>query len=513
MPRYAAIDIGSNSVRMLAAEVLPGNQLQPLAQDREVTRLGTSVFSTGRISEQASDTVCAVLRRMAASYHKADVVAVRAVATSAVRDASNQTEFLERAAQALGNPVEIISGQEEARLISLGVLNRWRDLDGCSLIMDVGGGSAEFISLQDGELRKGISRPLGAVRLAEMFLRRDPPSALDLHRMETFIDEKFEPALEALKSARFDRMIGTAATAAAMVSVIHHVPRSERDTVDRMRVSVHQVRKFYQEISGKSLAERRKLPGIGPRRAEIIVSGCATFWRVMEALGTDALYYCAAGVREGIIVDLAQRGIGHSASRLTNAQMRVVETTSRKYAVNQTYTRHVADLSGQLFDALRPLHKLPSQAGQLLQAAAWLHDVGHFISDTGHHKHSAYVVANSDLPGFTDKERLVIAMLCRYHRKSTPQNRHEPYRALDSDTRKLISLMMPILRLAIALDTAKEQKIERIESRNSPGGATLILHSTHEDIDIELWAAERAADVFRQVYGVPMTFERAMVPA
>ena len=514
MARYASVDIGSNSIRMLAAVVLPGNQLQPIVHDREVTRLGTSVFSTGRISEQATESVCAVLRRMAGSYQKADVVAVRAVATSAVRDASNQAEFLERAAQALGHPVEIISGQEEARLISLGVISRWRDLDGRALIVDVGGGSVEFISLQDGELKNGISRPLGAVRLAEMFLRRDPPGALDLHRMETFIDEKFEPAHEALRSNTFDRVIGTAATAAALVSAIHKVPRSERESVDRMRVSAVQVRNFYQEIAGKPLADRRKLPGIGPRRAEIIVSGCAVFMRVMEALGADALHYCAAGVREGIIVDLAQRGIGRSAGSLTSSQLRVVEATSRKYCVNQTYTRHVANLSAQLFEVLQPLHRLPSQGGQLLQAAAWLHDVGHFISDTGHHKHSAYIVANADLPGFTDKERLIISLLCRYHRKSTPQNRHEPFRDLDADTRKLVQLLMPLLRLAIALDTGKAQKIDKVECRTAPGsGAALTLHTSRADIDLELWAAERAADIFRQVYGVPMTVDRAMVLA
>src|SRR5688572_2932590 len=164
MPRYAAVDIGSNSVRMQAAEVIAGAPLNILASDREVTRLGASVFREGRISEDAMTFVCQVLKRMAAAYTALDVMGVRAVATSAVRDASNQAEFIERASAALGTPVEIISGPEEARLIHLGVQSRWPHPRQRVLVIDVGGGSAEFIVSDQGEMKEGISRPLGAVR-------------------------------------------------------------------------------------------------------------------------------------------------------------------------------------------------------------------------------------------------------------------------------------------------------------------------------------------------------------
>lgn len=508
MPRYAAVDIGSNSVRMLTADAVPGLPPEILAADREVTRLGSAVFAGGRLSEDAIAAVCNVLRRFAETYSKLNAVAVRAVATSAVRDASNQQEFLDRAAEALGSPVEIISGQEEARLIFLGVQSRWQDLQDRVLIMDLGGGSAEFISVAGNEMKDGISRPLGAVRLTELFLRRDPPAEIELHRMNKFIEDKFEPVLHRFRPGKFDRMIATAATAAAIVSAIHRVPRAERETADRLRASLGQIRKLYRDLSAKSLDARRKVPGLGPRRAEIIVAGVAVFMRVMEILGIDSLHYSSAGVRDGIIADLAVRGVGKQATRLTRQQMRVVEGMCRKYAVDVANARQVAHFASELFDATQQLHRLPPEFGRLLHTAGWLHDAGHFISDTGHHKHSAYIVSNSDLPGYTERERLLVALLCRYHRKSLPQSRHDPYKNLSAEDRRAICMLTPLLRLGVALDTEKQQKISSIECTATPASATLRLAGS-ADYDLEVWATERASDIFRQIYNVTMAVERA----
>src|SRR4051812_19173904 len=207
MPRYAAIDIGSNSVRMQAAEVIPGSPTRELASDREVTRLGESVFRQGRISDEAISFVCQVLKRMVDTYSKLEVIGVRAVATSAVRDASNQAQFITRASEVLGTPVEIISGAEEARLIHLGVQARWPHPKETILIIDVGGGSAEFIVGENGEMKEGVSRPLGAVRLNEVFLKSDPPTKVELTRLAKFINDKFEPARQRIAGFKFDRVI------------------------------------------------------------------------------------------------------------------------------------------------------------------------------------------------------------------------------------------------------------------------------------------------------------------
>jgi exopolyphosphatase / guanosine-5'-triphosphate,3'-diphosphate pyrophosphatase len=356
-------------------------------------------------------------------------------------------------------------------------------------------------------MKDGISRPLGAVRLTEVFLRQDPPTDVELRRMEKFIDEKFEPVLQRIRPGKFDRMIATSATAAAIVSAIHRVPRSERETADRLRANVGQIRKLYRDLSSKSLEARKKVPGLGPRRAEIIVAGVAAFLRVMETLKIDSLQYSTAGVRDGIIADLAARGIGREASRLTRQQMRVVESMCRKYAVDFANSRQVARFASDLFDATQPLHRLPAEFGRLLHTAGWLHNTGHFISDTGHHKHSAYIVSNSDMPGYTERERLLVALLCRYHRKTLPQSRHDPYKNLSADDRRAICLLTPLLRLGVALDTAKEQKISHLECRSAGGSATLRVRG-EGDFDLEMWAAERAADSFRQMYSVPLQVER-----
>jgi exopolyphosphatase/guanosine-5'-triphosphate,3'-diphosphate pyrophosphatase len=223
MPRYAAVDIGSNSIRMQAAETGAGMATKILAAERQVTRLGAGVFHDGRITADAMAFVCANLERMAQIYQKLDVIGVRAVATSAVRDASNQQEFLERAAKALGSPVEIISGQEEARLIHLGVLARWPQAGKRVLMVDVGGGSAEVILSEHGMLAEAFSKPLGAVRLTEVFLRSDPPGAHRSAPHERVHRRKTGRAAAQDRNGPFDRAISTSATAAAIVCAVNRV--------------------------------------------------------------------------------------------------------------------------------------------------------------------------------------------------------------------------------------------------------------------------------------------------
>jgi exopolyphosphatase/guanosine-5'-triphosphate,3'-diphosphate pyrophosphatase len=508
MPRYAAIDIGSNSIRMQAAEIAPGSPARELIADREVTRLGVSVFRSGRISDEAIENVCQVLKRMADAYKRLDVMGARAVATSAVRDASNQGEFVLRASEALGTPVEIISGAEEARLIYLGVQSRWPHPEGRILIIDVGGGSAEFIVGDSGEMKEGVSRPLGAVRLTEVFLKEDPPTPIALHRMNTFIDDKFDPVKRRIGDVLFDRVIGTSATAAAIVSAINRVPRAKRDEADQQWAKTSDVRKLYAQLSSMDIGERKKTEGIGPRRAEIVVAGTAVFIRALETLNLPGIHYSAAGVRDGIIADLAARGVGRERSRLPRPQVRVVESMCRKYNVEMRNAKQVAGFAAQLFESLLPVHSLQPETGRLIEAAALLHNTGHYISGTGHHKHSAYIVSNSDMPGYTDRERHLIALLCRYHRKSLPGPRHDVFRALPADEKRVVQLLTPLLRIAVALDAGHSQKIREIDTTVTNNAVTVAIRA-EEDTDLEIWAVERAADSFRQIYGMPLAITKS----
>ena len=508
MPRYAAVDIGSNSIRMQAAETGPGIATKILAAERQVTRLGAGVFRDGRITADAMAFVCANLERMAQMYQKLDVIGVRAVATSAVRDASNQEEFLERASRALGTPVEIISGQEEARLIHLGVLARWPQAGKRVLMADVGGGSAEVILSEHGVLADAFSKPLGAVRLSEVFLRTDPPAPIDLRRMTEFIDEKLAAPARKIGTGPFDRAISTSATAAAIVCAVNRVPRARREDADRLKASSAQIRKFYREIVTMDLGARRKIQGIGPNRAELIVAGTAVFLRLLELFQQPAMHYSGAGVRDGIIADLAARGVGRELSMLSRDQRRAVEQMARRYGVQLAHARKVAELAHHLFESLQPLHRLPPAVGKLLEAAAYLHDIGHFVSDTAHHKHSYYLVVNSDLPGFTDAERQMIALLCRYHRKAMPTPRHSPFQTIDPESRRAITLLVPLLRIADSLDRSHEQRVADLQVQLRNGSVTLALEAK-PDPDLEIWAAERVADSFRDTYQTQIQLTRA----
>jgi exopolyphosphatase / guanosine-5'-triphosphate,3'-diphosphate pyrophosphatase len=263
------------------------------------------------------------------------------------------------------------------------------------------------------------------------------------------------------------------------------------------------LRQLFREVSSRDSAARAKITGIGPKRAEIIVAGVAVLNEVVQGLRLNRLYYSVAGVREGIIADLSHRQVGMEQARLDADERRAVRALGRHYGVSAPHVRKVADLAGMLFQGLRTLHRLPLAKGRLLEAAAYLYNIGHFVNESRHNRHSWYLVANSDLPGFEDRERMVIATLCRYHRKSMPQASHETFQALEAEDRNSVVLLTPLLRLAVALDQSQEQRVERVEAEVQQNSVELRLFSDR-DVDIEQWQAEQVAAVFREAYGLPL---------
>ena len=390
----------------------PDSRPAILASDREVTRLGESVFRSGRGQRRGPEGAPArCWRGWRTLYRKLDVVGVRAVATSAIRDTRNQAEFLARASEAAGTQVEIISGREEARLIHLGVESDWPQARQAH-------SDHRYRRRQRGDHRArktgncgrripSRSAPCGCARFSSATIRRPPRQMHQMQRIHPGETRRRPCAGSA--NRQWDRVIATSATAAAVAGAVARLPRSQREEIDRLRVSTAQVRKLYGKIAGLDLAARRKITGIGPRRAEIIVPGVAVLLAFLPELRLPAVYYSRAGVRDGIIADLAARNVGAELSRLNREQRREVEEMARRYGVSLEHARKVAHISSLLFTALQPLHQLPPAVGKLLEAAAYLHDVGHFVSSVAHHKHSYYVVSNSDMPGFTARERLLIA--------------------------------------------------------------------------------------------------------
>jgi exopolyphosphatase/guanosine-5'-triphosphate,3'-diphosphate pyrophosphatase len=504
MSRYAAIDIGSNSIRMMAAEVDPHKPVQVLAEDRQVVRLGTGVFREGRLTNSSIELGLQVLTRMAAEYRKHDVLAVQAVGTAALRDASNRNDFLKPAADILGTPIEVISGLEEARLIQLGVQARWPHPSSRILIVDIGGGSAELILAEHGHFIEAVSKPLGAVRLTEMFLKSDPADPREIARMQTYIQERIAGPIARFAQTDVDRMIATSSTAAATVCATNSLKRSRREEADRTPSTARAVRELFREVSTRNLDGRANITGIGPRRAEIIVAGVAVLNEILRGMRLPRMYFSAAGVRDGIIADLAKRKVGMEKARMDVDQSRVVRALTRQYGISMPHVKKVAELASMLFESLRNLHRLPPHNGRVLEAAAYLYNIGHFVNESKHHRHSMYLVANSDLPGFDDREHLMIANLCRYHRKSLPQLSHETFQALPPEDQRTVELLTPLLRIAVALDQSQEQLVERVEVEALQTSVELRIFS-EGDVDMEQWQAGQVSPAFEQIYGLPLS--------
>jgi exopolyphosphatase/guanosine-5'-triphosphate,3'-diphosphate pyrophosphatase len=314
MPRYAAIDVGSNSIRLLVAAVDSKGRFDTLASDRQVVRLGTGVFRDGKMSESSMDLACRVLERMTSEYRDFKVEAVRAVGTSALRDASNQVEFVARASAIMRTPLYVISGVEEARLVQRGVQARWPKLRKPVLIVDIGGGSAQLILSENGRLVDSFSKQLGAVRLTEGYLKSDPPDPREIARLQKHIRERLAGPLERFGHGQVHRMIATSSTAAAVVCAVNEIKRSKRDEADTLAASSKQVADLLQRVSSLDLEGRAAVTGVGPRRAEIIVAGVAVLSEIMDAIGLSRLHYSIAGVRDGVVADLAAEAMAGDAA-------------------------------------------------------------------------------------------------------------------------------------------------------------------------------------------------------
>ena len=488
----------------MAAEVNPPAPMQVLASDRQVVRLGAGVFREGKMTQASMDQAFEVLKRMAAAYSGLDVLGVRAVGTAALRDAANQKDFIGRASEILGTPVEVISGLEEARLVHLGVQAQWPHPKQRLVLLDIGGGSAELILSEEGRFVEAFSKPLGAVRLTELYLRSDPPDPRELARMEKYVQERVAGSAKRFVTKKVDRMIATSSTAAAAVCATNGVKRSRREEADRAWATAAQIRRLYKDLSALDLGERNKISGIGPRRAEIIVAGVAVLGAMIEELGMTRLYYSSAGVRDGIIADLAHRKVGMEQARMDADQRQVVLELVRKYGISTVHVRKVAEIANMLFDGFLKVHQLPLACGRLLEAAAHLYNIGHFVNEARHHRHSMYLVANSDLPGFSDQERMTIANLCRYHRKSLPQPSHDAFQALREEDRHIVRTLAPLLRLAVALDQSQEQRVQRVETSVNDGTVEVRLFS-ERDLDNEQWHAQQTSDAFRETYGMALS--------
>ncbi len=514
----AAIDVGTNSIHMVVVRVqpaLPGFTI--IAREKEAVRLGDRDPETGNLTLAAMERAAASLRRcqeIAQSLHAEQIVSV---ATSAVREAPNGREFLKTIDRELGLKIDLISGPEEARRIYLGVVSGMDFNHQPHVVIDIGGGSTELILGTGDEPISLNSTKVGAVRLTQDFITTDPVQATESIKLQAYVRGMLERAVEDiqghLEPGIMPRLVGTSGTIESL-AVIH--AREKLGTVPSplhgYEMSLKDIRDLVNRLRKTPLSERLLLPGMNERRADIIVAGSIVLQEAMELLKIDRLTICERALREGVVVDwmLTHGLIENRLRSLSSVRRCSVLHTAEKYNVNLKHAERVAAFALTLFDQTQgELHTWETEERDLLWAAAILHNAGHFVSHSSHHKHSYYLVRNSELLGYTETELEAIANLARYHRKSSPKKRHENYRNLSSKHhRKVVDQLSPILRLAVALDRRQIGAIQRVVCYVNPESPGVDLHLwpaiAGDPCELELWRLNYKRPAFESEFHLPL---------
>src|SRR5437667_3320660 len=400
MPTFAAIDIGSNSVRLKIAR-LQGRRLHPIHEDREVTRLGEWVFKTGFLSPEAMAETVKVLRRFHRAAQRLAADTVRVVATSALRDARSSRAFLEWVRSATGWKVEIISGLEEARLIHLGLVSSLRVKASPVLMIDLGGGSCELTISNKGHIRETVSLPLGAVRLTNEFLQHDPPRKSELRRLRGFVEREIGRISGRIVRARPKAVIATSGTAAALAAVCHGLYKTKGPRAST--VSRAQIRRIAKMLARLPIEKRRQLSGVGPRRAEIIVAGAVVYTEMLERCQLRGFRDSPLGLRDGLLAQMAAEydRSTKSGKQIESERWDSLRAAVEHYHIDMDHALQVREWALHLFSVLRSVHRLPIEYAEWLSAAAMLYEVGDYVNRNGRHRHTYYIIANWEVLGYT----------------------------------------------------------------------------------------------------------------
>lgn len=501
MPTFAAVDIGSNSVRLKIAN-LAGRRLRAVVEDREVTRLGESVFRTGMLLPEAMANTIKVLRRFHRAVQEAGADAVRVVGTSALRDARNAHAFLEWVRSTTGWTVDIISGLEEARLIHLGMVSNMRISRATVLLMDLGGGSCELTISQKNHIRETVSLPLGAVRLTNEFLHHDPPRKSELGRLRSFADKEIGRIASRVSRARPKIVIATSGTAASLSAVAHGLFRGKGRRP--AAVSRAQMRRIAKMLARLPLEKRRQLTGVGPRRAEIIVAGAVVYAAILDRCQLSGFRYSALGLRDGLLAQMAAEydRSTRSGKQIESERADSLRAAVAHYRVDLEHALQVRESAMELFEMLKSVHRLPPEYREWLSAAAMLYEVGDYVNRNGRHRHAYYIISNSEILGYTPEQRRVIAAIARYLGKSRPATSDPALKVLPPEDREYVPRACLLLRLARALNLSRSRAVRRAQVRVRDGGVQLtLLSKQRSSLDLEHWAVEKEKTYFREVFG------------
>jgi exopolyphosphatase/guanosine-5'-triphosphate,3'-diphosphate pyrophosphatase len=514
----AAIDMGTNSLHMVVVRIeanLPAFTI--IGREKETVRLGDRDLVTGNLKEEVMERAIAALRRFQQIAKTFSAESIIAVATSATREAPNGREFLQRVQEQLGLHVDLISGQEEARRIYLGVLSGMDFQNHPHMIIDIGGGSTEIILGDSQEPRTLTSTKIGAVRLTGEMIHTDPISNAEFQYLQAYVRSMLERSVDEVRAllhlGEFPRLVATSGTAETLAIInarekLGYVP----SPLTGYQLSLRDLREWVNRLRKLNNVERAAIPGMVDKRSEVILAGAVVLQEAMTMLGMESLTICERALREGVIVNwMLTHGLIEDKMRFQSTiRQRSVLKAAAKYQVNLEHSERVAKFALSLFDQTQGiLHYWGAEERELLWAAAMLHNCGHYISHSSHHKHSYYLIRNGELLGYSETEIEIIANFARYHRKSSPRKKHESYRnLLSKEQRQIVSQLSAVLRLAVSLDRRQIGAIERVRVDYNPSLRELHFIITpsrvNDDCALELWSLDYNKPVFEEEFSVKL---------
>ncbi|MBA3303976.1 MAG: Ppx/GppA family phosphatase [Acidimicrobiia bacterium] len=505
----AAIDIGTNSFHLLVARVTGGNRFEIVAREKEMVRLGSGSGDMKALRPDAIDRGVDALRRFR-QIAEISTTSIRAVATSAVREAENREEFLGRARAEAGIDIDVISGVEEARLIHLGVLQSVPIFDQRLVLIDVGGGSTEVLVGQAGVVIEARSVKLGAIRLTDRFFSREPVRRRDVEACRQFVKSYLNPVARDVRRHGFEVAVGSSGTIQSIAEMVQAGwGESSARSVGNAVFSRAELVAVVDALAGARTAQARlEIPGLDPRRADIILAGAILLEQAFAEIGIESMTVSDFALREGVILDSLQRARSATLHHLADIRRESVLHLADSCPEERDHAEHACDLALQLYDATADLHGLDEVCREHLEAAALLANVGLTIAHARHHLHSYYIIRNTEhLAGFTEREVELIAQIARYHRKSEPKAKHEEFSRLSDLDQATVRTLSGIVRLAFGLDRTHAGVVRSISARRSGHSLTLELHTNGTDPSLELYTADERKDLFEGTLGIELAFE------
>ena len=502
--RLGAIDVGSNSVHLVVADVGPDGRIEVIDRVKEMVRLGRRTFTTGRLEPRAMDLTVRAVTTFARLARARRVQRLRAVATSAVREARNGAAFVRRLRRETGLAVRIISGAEEARLIFRAARHALGLSGGPHLLVDVGGGSVELVLVQDGHPLWLRSVPLGVARLSERFLPADPPRAGQVRRLERHLARTIGPLLADARRAGVVDAIGTSGTVNTLVAMARAARGEDAGRLHGTTVTAADIARLRRRVLAADAGQRGELPGMDTKRVDLMPAAVVLVDFVLREAGARELAACGWALREGVLLDLAGLGRGRAPDAAV-ARRRRVEALATRFAGANTHGQQVARLATALFDATAAALRLPPAARELLEYAALLHDIGHAIDHDRHHRHSCYLIRNADLVGFDALEVEILAQVARGHRKQMPKVVDPELHALPAPARRIVRGCAALLRLADALDRTHFGVVRAVAAVVTAGRVRIDVDAGGDNPELEMWAAERRLDLLTRLLERPVS--------